>query len=267
MFEWDEYNAHEEANLLNCVRLTNMKRMFFLNEGFMKLEDVNFLCFPTLTILKLSLKHPSVRKLNLKGLKQLKSLEIQPSELCPLESEICISIVGLGSLLNLTFLRWLNISSISPSFKDISRLTKLQVLELDCCDGALDVSNLILLRVASFCNNSSVATIDGFSSKHTNLQFLELSLCPKLQSCPGLGELVALQELNLNNCLRLEKLPNLQRLKQLQKLLVDWCPSLQDLPGLGELVALQELNLKECYKLEELPNLQRLKQLQKLLVD
>jgi len=43
MFEWNEYNAlSEESSVTNGHHLVNVRQMFYLDKGFMKLEDVSF---------------------------------------------------------------------------------------------------------------------------------------------------------------------------------------------------------------------------------
>jgi len=120
-----EDNALEEANMTNGGRWINLRRMFFFGKGFMKLEDVKFPCFPNVTVLKLSTCLTSVPELDLRGLKLLKSLEVDFGEYVPNRLQPRISLVGLGSLSNLGFLRWLNIPSNSHCIGKIAHLTKL----------------------------------------------------------------------------------------------------------------------------------------------
>ncbi|KAG0627870.1 hypothetical protein M758_2G234400 [Ceratodon purpureus] len=83
----------------------------------------------------------------------------------------------------------------------------------------------------------------GLSSKLINLQVLELPSCVQLRSCPGVGDLIALEELSCENCWRLERLPNLRKLRNLRKLDIRWCDLITELPGLEDMVALEELHV------------------------
>lgn len=261
MFEWDESNVLEEASVGNGVRLVNVRRMFFLEKGFLKLEDLSFSCFPSVTVLKLRFQPRGLLlDLDLRGLKHLKSLDLDLGW----ATRTSISLVGLGSLLKLVFLRVFNLPTDSPFVEEIRHLTNLQVLDLKSSCRIPDLSSLIFLQSAYFSSVGWVPYIASFSSNHTNLQFLELSECGALQSCPGVGELVALQELCLNSCFRLKEVPNLQKLKQLRKLDVRSCSSLRGLPGLGYLVCLVELHASWCFSLVELPDMRNLKNLRKL---
>ncbi|XP_073390626.1 uncharacterized protein [Physcomitrium patens] len=269
IFEWDEHNALEEASLTCGGSSVNLRRMFFLDRGFMKLEKVNFSSFPNVTVLKLSRDEAMLQGLDLSGLKHLKSLELERREVPVIfvwqrKSKTSVGLVGLGSLTNLGFLRWSNIPSDSPCIEDIGRLTNLQVLDLYGGGKLPDLSSLSLLRVACFRENDAAETISGLSSKLTNLRYLDFQGCKGLRSCPGLGELVALQELHLCYCQKLEEMPNLQKLKRLRKLGMNGCRLIRALPGLGDLVALQELDASGCKNLAELPDMRNLRNLRKL---
>jgi Leucine-rich repeat (LRR) protein len=267
LFEWDEDDTLEEASLTLAGSWVNLRRMFFLESGFIKLKDVNFASFPNVSVLKLSRNDASPLELDVSGLQQLKSLELERKEVPVIfvwqrKSTTSVGLVGLGSLSKLGFLRWSNIPSDSPCIDDISRLTSLQVLDLYGGGRLPDVSNLTLLRVACFRDNGAAESIAGLSSKLTNLRHLDLRKCKALQSCSGVGELVALEELNLKACYKLKEVPDLQKLKRLRKLDVGGCQSIRSLPGLGDLVALRELEVSGCVNLAEFPDMCNLTNLQ-----
>lgn len=232
----------------------------------MKLNNENIVSFSNVTVLKLCTNFPSVENLDLRGLKHLKSLELE-SNLYWASLKRSVSIVGLRSLSKLVFLRWLGIPSNLSCIDEIGYLTKLQVLDLCGCGRWPDISKLVSLQVVCFRDSELVATIPGFNSKHTNLQFLNLSNCRALQSCWGLSELVTLHELCLNWCSQLKEVPNLQKLKCLRKLHVKGCWLLPALLGLGDLFNLLELHAILCYSLVELPNICNLKNLRILNID
>lgn len=106
--------------------------------------------------------------------------------------------------------------------------------------------------------------ITGLSSKLTNLRYLDFNNCKALQSCPGLGELVALQEFRLSGCRQLQQVPNLQKLKKLRKLAVGGCRAIAALPGVSDCVSLLQLDAGGCRNLTALPDLRNLRNLRVL---
>ena len=116
-------------------------------------------------------------------------------------------------------------------------------------------------KTLSFFNGKAIS---GFTAKHYNLRYLDLVGCDSLRSCPGVGDLFALEQLSFDYCTELKELPNLQQLTRLRKLNICSCASIVAVPGLGNLVALEELSFDCCSNLKELPNLQQLTRLRKL---
>ncbi|XP_058108868.1 disease resistance protein RGA2-like [Magnolia sinica] len=91
--------------------------------------------------------------------------------------------------------------------------------------------------------------------------------CTQLKSLPELGQLKALQTLEIFSFLHLKSLPEeLVQLKALQTLRIYDCPQLKSLPEeLGQLKALQTLDIYDCPQLKSLPEeLGQLKALQTL---
>ena len=82
--------------------------------------------------------------------------------------------------------------------------------------------------------------------------------------CDGIGDLVALEELNLSYCKKLKELPNLQSLTRLRKLNIRNCGLIRALPGFGALIALEVLQAAGCFKLAQLLDLRKLIHLQVL---
>ena len=97
---------------------------------------------------------------------------------------------------------------------------------------------------------------------------LDLSWATKLRSAEALsgiiGELKALQHLNLNSCSALTALPDaIGQLSALQRLVLTRCRCLTALPdAIGQLSALQHLNLWNCEGLTALPDLSGLPKLE-----
>jgi Leucine-rich repeat (LRR) protein len=222
----------------NCWE--NVKRMaFFCNEST-NLERVNFAQFSNVTVLKIVDLHVTMELvLNLSQLTHLKSLELSGSDLH--------RVVLQGLPRSLTFLRSTSEPDTPRSpqrfVRQVECLTELQHLELMGYSGGKmpDMRSMISVRVAMFYGCESVVTLTGLSTKLSNLRFLYVEYCSHLRSCPGVGDLVALEELSFEGCRRLKKLANLGKLRNLRKLNVSECPLIMEVPGLGGLVALEEL--------------------------
>ena len=93
-----------------------------------------------------------------------------------------------------------------PTYDLLESLPRLRKLETLILEGhyednldisrvgqrVLDFEELHVLRYISL-RYFNVKTILGFSSKHENLRYLEVFGCHSLQSCPGVGDLLALE--------------------------------------------------------------------------
>ena len=177
---------------------------------------------------------------------------------------------------------FLNRSAIIITYgfwKSFERLTKLETLKFKFKEdiNILETSRrrekcvanfdkLYMLRDISL-GYFNEETISGFSSKHCNLRHLELHRCNSLHSCPGVGDLFALEELSFKYCSELKELPNLQQLMRLRKLDIEWCRSIVAVPGLGNLMALEEFIASNCHSLVALPDMHKLTNLQTLNLD
>ncbi|KAG0604323.1 hypothetical protein M758_10G162600 [Ceratodon purpureus] len=241
----------------------NMKRMCFLNEGWRCLDGVQVDQFVNLSLLKVESGSFSLGRsleLDVKGLRHLTSLELSTRDLN-------LKCAGLGCLSNLAYLRWDNPHTPPPDVEEIRSLTKLQVLFLHGFKGDKlpDLSMLTSLRLVSFTSCLAVKTIRGLSLKLNNIVFLSLRSCYSLEECPGVGELYALEELELNNCRRLEDMPCLRALTRLRSLDISGCNLLRAVPGLSDLVALEEFSALNCTALEVLPELRKLSKLKELI--
>lgn len=198
--------------------------------------------------------------LDLSGAYSLKSLRVRTYSNC--------NVHGLGLLRHLCLLKWAGILPINMEFmEEIGGLTNLQILDLANDPSNImkvpNLSKLSLLQCVAFSNlyegNSITCT-----SAMTNLQHLCFRNCESLQRCNGVGDLVALEELQISWCQNLEELSNLQGLKNLKKLNISGCSSIQALLGVGDLATLLKLRAFGCTNLGELPDLSKLTNLQVL---
>jgi Leucine-rich repeat (LRR) protein len=251
----------------NCWE--NVKRMAFFGYGLTSLERVNFAHFSNVTVLKIRKLH--LRKklvLNLSQLSHLKSLELDGRDLHRL--------VLQGLPRSLIYLRSASEDETSRSSQRFERevecLTELQHLVLINYSGDKlpDMRSMISVRVAMFVGCKNVVTLTGLSTKLSNLRMLYLDQCRQLRSCPGVGDLVALEKLTFRGCRRLKRLTNLGKLRNLRKLDVRGCPLIMEVPGLGGLVALEELYAGCCFGIDDalyrfiLPDLSKLSNLRVL---
>ncbi|KAG0588944.1 hypothetical protein KC19_2G280600 [Ceratodon purpureus] len=246
----------------------NVKRMAFLPDDPRSLEKVDFGHFANVTVLKISMARRMAKKvvINLAGLIHLKSLQVWGNNLDNLV------IQGLPRSL-LFFVYWSESAGETiPSaqfMKQIARLEDLQWLCLSSYPGRRlpDMRSMVSLRVAMFYGCWNAVTLAGLSSKLTNLRVLYLQRCMQLRSCPGVGDLVALEELSCQGCKKLLRLPNLRKLRNLRKLVIRDCGLITELPGLEDLVALEELHASWWGKSRarlKLPDLRKLKNLRVL---
>ncbi|KAG0590565.1 hypothetical protein KC19_1G110000 [Ceratodon purpureus] len=239
----------------------NVKRMAFIQCELRRLRKVNFAHFPNVTVLRIShLRMADNHVLDLSAFIHLKSLEVLWTDMNKL--------VLKGLPRGLIFLSFMTDAFQVPDLlefvKQIECLKELQRLELYGYEGDKlpDMRSMDSLRVAIFSICKNVVTLTGLSSHLENLRVLKLGWCDQLRSCPGVGDLVLLEELIFQGCGSLEKLPNLRKLKKLRKLDVSECLSITELPGLDDLVALEELHANECLQLSLLPDLHKLTKLQ-----
>ncbi|XP_031395871.1 TMV resistance protein N-like isoform X2 [Punica granatum] len=135
-----------------------------------------------------------------------------------------------------------NLQEIDPS---IRCLRSLRVLNMNFCEAIEELPpELCFLK-----------SLELFSARHcSNL----------LKLFEGQEKLEALKELNLQECGKITKLPNLSNFRALRKLDVAKCYQLYELEGLEELVELEELFIGECTEIEKLPILSNLKALRKM---
>ena len=110
------------------------------------------------------------------------------------------------------FKRWEVWSKSSQWIGQIGCLEELQFIRLEGFEGGKlpDMRSMVSLRKVMFRWCQNVVSVTGLSSELTNLRVLELQKCRELRTCHGVGDLVALEELDLGGCGKLKGLPNLQ---------------------------------------------------------
>ena len=258
---WVMQDARKSSELLetspsgSCWE--NVKRMSLVYCGVRGVERVNFGHFVNVRVLRI-LGLCVTRKVvvDVSRLWQLKSLEVSGRFLHRLvlqglpKSLIFVSIdddpdfsesTGMQFLGDL-YKRWETRSKSSQWIREIGFLKELQYIRLNCYGGGKlpDMRSMVSLRKVMFRWCESVVSVTGLSSKLTNLRVLDLTRCEELRTCHGVGDLVALEELDLGGCGKLKGLPNLQKLRNLRRLDISCCQLINEVPGLGDLVALEK---------------------------
>jgi Leucine-rich repeat (LRR) protein len=230
------------------------------------LKGANFAHFPNVSVLKttdLCMTRSAV--LDLSRLVHLRSLEVSGKALRMLE------LGGLPRGLIFLSLRWDELEGLDSDFsqhllKQIECLEELEYLQMIRYGGDKlpNLSSMVSMRKAVFHYCGNVVTLSGLGP---HLQVLDLRGCWKLQSCPSVGDLVVLEELNCRECSKLENLPDLRKLRKLHKLDISECGNINEVPGLGDLEALMEL-YAGVYKKQsiafKIPDLRKLKNLEVL---
>eukprot|EP00253_Pinus_taeda_P008855 PITA_08855 len=165
----------------------------------------------------------------------------------------------IGNLCNLEILQLLYCGIKHLPFKRIEEERELNKLESfhddDKCFFALKE---ILLR------GTAISEVFFSGCVCPNLQSLRLTFCRELTQIGGLCGLSKLQHLDISWCVRLEELPNLERLISLETLEVTFCSELRSIPGLGQLKKLRSLNANGCDEIVELSGAKHLMLLEEL---
>ena len=262
----------EESHLLGGG-WKNLQRICIIGEQDFDLDDkkkyivkeINLDCCSNLRALKLVDIYPETQVLDVRLLKQLKSLEIHYNT----NGSNLFHILGLGSLRNLAFLHLDGVQTDSVN-EEIGGLTNLHVLDIrrlsswSTAQKLPDLSKLNSLQNVKFQQCIKAEMISGLNSKMTNIKHLDLGHCRLLRSCHGVGDLVALEKLRIVGCSMLEELPNLRKLINLLNLGISNCKLLRTIPGLDELVSLKHFETSVCSKLVELSDMCKLTNLQYL---
>ncbi|CAN1272026.1 Disease resistance protein L6 [Linum perenne] len=213
---------------------------------------------------RLTISFPEVR--NLLDLKDLEVLCFLDCETAP-EIPACIwklSKLTVFQLFNCNF----NGSLLSDLEADqegalpssLTCLTVYQCWGLNRLPNLANLNRLVVLRVVHF----EFSEIHGLGELRA-LETLEVSASSTLHNLRGLENLVLLKELTVTSCCRLECLPSLSNLIKLHKLVIDDCPILTKVQGLGELRrSLLHLEVIRCDGVSNIQGIESLEALETL---
>jgi hypothetical protein len=255
---WREFAANEVEGGQGKAR-----HLLYKNEKCSGRVDMTE--FPTIKVVKLRADETKDVAVDVRGLKHLKSLELFGHR-----GGALVKVNELGTLENLTYLRWWDAAS-SACIAELGRLTNLQVVDLRAFGGDKppDMSKWTNLRILDLSDSYSLQSIN--LRNLTNLTHLDLSQCTSLESVelgdfggdklPDMGKLTNLRFLDLNNCHSLQSI-NLRNLTNLTDLDLSECRSLESvelgdfggdkLPDMGKLTNLRFLDTERCRSLRSI---------------
>ncbi|CAN1834685.1 Disease resistance protein L6, partial [Linum perenne] len=170
------------------------------------------------------------------GLKSLQSLEIDTVE-------DLTRIHGLGVLMS------------SSSNCKLEKLRIHGYLEGELSIQHDDGNVVESLRQVSFdgCGSWRIGSMIRNMSKFPRVRNLELGdLSIAQEDLEGICSLEELEELNLNNLWKIERIPSLSKLQNLKDIEIHHLPSLREIEGLGDLKSLRTLHVTNCESLERL---------------
>nr|DAD46104.1 TPA_asm: hypothetical protein HUJ06_004334 [Nelumbo nucifera] len=269
-----QYSKMEQVWKEIKVPLKNLKLLNLSHSKYLT-QTPNFLVCPNLEILNLEncenlVKiHHSIGNLsklallNLKNCRNIRKLPSSISQLTSLKDLIlfgCPKLVTLPSKSRLSSVRsWAllgrkdhphSITQLPISFSYLSSLERLDLSHCNLPESAIpsDLGNLSSLKVLHLSYNN-FSNLPASMNRLSQLKEIFLENCRRLQSIPELPP--SLQLLNANGCTSLETISNLGSLTSLTTLRL--CKtSIYNLPSIAQLSHLGYLEIKECPKLQTL---------------
>ncbi|KAJ4958513.1 hypothetical protein NE237_025624 [Protea cynaroides] len=277
--------------LQNCTRLQSLPEL----PSSLKELDINSCgsmeSLPYLeklsSLQELNLCHTNFCSLpsNIKCLSQLVCLRLQhctrlqflpelPSSLEELDAYRCKSMERLANLGNLSSLQELDLSeSILCSLPgNISHLTQLHTLRLQKCTrlqllpelpssleefdagGCTSLERLLNIESLSSLtsldiSNSNICTLPACLGSFSRLEVLTINNCSRLQVLPELPS--SLSQLFANGCTSMKRLSNVSNCRNLSVLFLDDCDTLTEIRGFENLKSIQSVHMERC---NNLPN-------------
>ncbi|XP_016704749.2 uncharacterized protein [Gossypium hirsutum] len=270
----------KELDLGDCPDLSSIPNL----EGFSSLQFLSVHRCLKLEVLPITGGCSSLEKLRIcdceklskigDGLSTSTCLKELDLDICPDLSSIP-NLEGFSSLQYLS-VRWCKKLEVLPITGGCSSLEKLRICDCEKLskigDGLSTSTYLKELDLDDCPDLSSIPNLEGFSS----LQDLSVRRCVKLEVLPitggcssveklcifgceklskigdGLSTSTCLKELDLDNCLDLSSIPNLEGFSSLQYLSVHRCLKLEVLPITGGCSSLEKLRICDCEKLSKI---------------
>ncbi|CAN1751416.1 Disease resistance protein L6 [Linum perenne] len=150
---------------------------------------------------------------------------------------------------------------------NLSALANLRELDISGCTGFPEIQglgDLIMLETLVISDAQNLINIDGLESL-SHLNDLKLQGCLVLEKLPiSLANLTKLQELSIHKCTQLAEVTSLERLEDLRSLSMTDCTSITKFPDLSALTNLRKLDIRECNQLKEVTGIESWEQLEYL---
>ncbi|KAJ4969985.1 hypothetical protein NE237_003084 [Protea cynaroides] len=261
---WEEYKVLENLKFLNLSHCHNLIKTPDFS-GLLNLESLVLECCTNLVEVHHSIGHlDKLVLLNLKNCRKLKNL---PNSICKLRSLENLILSGCSKLGNLPSNSWQSFfwscvplrrkigpSTLLPaSFSGLCSLTSLTLRGCNLSEGAIpsDLGSLSNLQELILAKNNFSSLPSCISLLH-QLQILSLDDCARLESLPDLPSSLKIL------CAKgtsMESLPNLEDLPLLKKLEIG-NNNFRCLPSsISRLSHLRMLDLENCTRLLTLPEL------------
>ncbi|XP_031104021.1 disease resistance protein RPP4-like isoform X3 [Ipomoea triloba] len=261
-----------------------------LENCFSLLETPNFAMMPNLKEFRLSkcekLKeiHPfgnlrELEKLYFDGcstLEKLPDINKEMKSITYLDLDNCCSLLETPNFAMMPNLKYLDLSKckkLKEIHSSFGNLTELEQLHFDGCSTLEKLPNINKemksITYLDLDNCCSLLETPNFAMM-PNLKCLDLSKCKKLKEIhPSFGNLTELEELYIDGCSNLEKLPTINKeMKSIMYLDLGNCCSLLETPNFAMMPNLNELRLSKCEKLKEIhPSIENLTELEELYLD
>ncbi|XP_031102698.1 disease resistance protein TAO1-like isoform X2 [Ipomoea triloba] len=275
-------NINKEMKSITKFDLKNWCSLFeTLNFGMMP----NWKKFGISYLGKLDEIHPNFRNLKklvkfwihgCNTLEKLSNINKEMKRIMNLDLKNCCSLLetlNFSMMPNLKILRlsiYEKLEEIRPSFENLTELEEL------CIDGCStlekfpninkEMKSITYLDPKNCC---SLLETPNFAMM-PNLKQLRLSEWEKLKEIhPSFENLTELEELCIDGCSTLEKLPNINKeMKSITHLELENCCSLLKTQNFAMMTNLKQLRLSKCEKLKEIhPSFENLTELEKLYID
>ncbi|CAI0473746.1 unnamed protein product [Linum tenue] len=185
------------------------------------------------------------------GISKLHSLEILDVTACrrsDIESPVCLMEMLPPNLKRLAIVSFTLSTQLPPllTHLEVGHSMQLERLSNNLASLSKNLTELRLYVVGIF-------EIHGLGEL-TALETLDIDDAPNLRTLDGLQRLVLLKELSVRECHSLGKLPSVANLNKLHTLEISGCKLLSEIHGLGELASgtLSSLEINDCPRLENI---------------
>ncbi|KAL4605423.1 hypothetical protein ACB092_09G027700 [Castanea dentata] len=263
-----QYNNLKSINLGWCLSIRKLPGLCAPNLERLNINDCE-------NLIEVHEAIGSLDKLKMWDLNNCKKLKILPSSfrlksLEDINLDDCVSLeklpdLGAPNLENLTMEYCQNLIEVHEA---IGSLDKLKMWSLSNCEKLKILPSSFRLKSLEYINLDGCISLEKLPDLGApNLENLITSGCENLiEVHEAIGSLDKLKRWELKDCKKLQILPSTLRLKSLEDIDLDGCVSLEKLPDLGA-PNLENLTMNNCKRLRILPSSFRLKSLEYINLD